>query len=508
MNEGGVYEAKVERSLTHICTDEDVEEMQRVCQDCIVRNSDEKGGTLGIPLLVGVALDLKAKSDADWILYVAFSIPVSGDNNTHPHSRKRTRYGQRIQFPLVSFGHTLAQAFDKYDTDNQNQNSYKVCFVADASSGLGSRVLHQVFQTLQNYEETSVVLAQELAWLSTLAHLLSQRKISRRDMERILYGLLRWTIHSLLGGTSVSASASKSDGHGIGQEEESTTQRTVLVVLPGQSCTAALWPLLQSLFPNQQFMVTHDSCIPSIQRGILLRSKKTRDDSAQTPAVPLYCSSWVEADLHVTAMPRHISATIPMTLLKQPTSSIGGESNAAADGGGGGTSGWSVSQHMSQFSSNQVDTLEAWMTSLDTLLPKVADTEQEEKDQDKTTTAMSNPPLWVRVGIPRLNEKDTSARTKRQQLLNKTPNLLGDESEASLKEVLFHVLGLDSSPPPNPTSATGLPPPLSQEVMDAAKSVLTDIKTHVVQKERLVEKTLTKKNQLAMEQSVFELIGV
>ena len=43
MNEGGVYEAKVERSLTHICTDEDVEEMQRVCQDCIVRNSDEKG---------------------------------------------------------------------------------------------------------------------------------------------------------------------------------------------------------------------------------------------------------------------------------------------------------------------------------------------------------------------------------------------------------------------------------------------------------------------------------
>lgn len=442
INEGGIYQADVERKITDFVRDE--EEIAEIVKTNILTNTCSNGHVMGAPLIVGISVDLTSKQVGEWFIYLAFSIPPPSITTATAIEDKGeqgpppvTRYGQRIQFPLLPFGKALADAFDEWDEQGNNNISYDVCFVADASSGLGSRVLGQVFDHMS--KSTGLVVFKELAWMSTLAHLVTQRKISSKDMERILLGLVRLTAHS------------------IAQETQTTKSQTMVFLLPGQSCTAALWPLLQTVFPNQRHVLTYDGCIDSIQRGILLRnttrSKKKRNRHNQQQH-----SQWVDSDLHITAMPRNISATTPISLLKRiPDMAI----------------------HMTQLNANQVDTLEAWMSSVDTFF-KI----QEEVQNRTTSSPSSYPPFVCHVGVQR------NANERTNHLFGKEPSLLDHSDDESLKHLLQHVMGSESS--------------IQEEVFDAAKSILSDIRVQVLEEEcNAVE--IKDKEQVAIEHCVSQL---
>jgi len=93
------------------------------------------------PWIIGMATDLSGNSHSshEWYLYLAF--PVAG--KTVDGHDKAIQFGRRVQTPLVKFGMKLADAFEYQLTSNA------LCFVADASSGLGSHIIGTVAEKCQ-----------------------------------------------------------------------------------------------------------------------------------------------------------------------------------------------------------------------------------------------------------------------------------------------------------------------------------------------------------------------
>ena len=259
VNERNNFEARVEREVTELILQEDP--IKTLVGDIA------KSETCAIaPIIVGISKDLTIPKN-EWYVYLAFpqlnSFQADGINH---------RYNRRVQVPLVHFCRTLAMAFEEESTNN------KLCFIADASSSLSSKVFSEIFTKCQ--AELEIPIIQEPAWMITVALLLRRKAISMEETEKVLFALCRLELLRL-------QLLNK-----IGKEHE-----TVVFILPGQSCTKSLLSILQKLFPGERHVFAYDGCVSSVHRGLALLKHSRQNHSSQDK---------------VTAMPRQTTAAIPL----------------------------------------------------------------------------------------------------------------------------------------------------------------------------------------------------
>jgi hypothetical protein len=126
----GHYNPKLEVNAWEIYSSKDVDDMQSIISDII-------DVTKPSPVIVAMEQDLIDEVDPDtYHLFLAFpSTPSKGSDAV-----TNTTYPRKVRVPLVLFCELLATAFDGQIT------STALCFIADASSGLGSEMLTTVIQ--------------------------------------------------------------------------------------------------------------------------------------------------------------------------------------------------------------------------------------------------------------------------------------------------------------------------------------------------------------------------
>mmetsp|Transcript_8201 Transcript_8201/g.12343 ORF Transcript_8201/g.12343 Transcript_8201/m.12343 type:complete len:551 (-) Transcript_8201:147-1799(-) len=211
-----------------------------------------------------------------------------------------------VELPLVEFGLKLADAFENQLT------STTLCFIADASSGLGSDMLGQIVTGC----DAGLVLIKEPAWMSMLADSIARKVISdkptSKNLKKIVFGLCRlaaWEVRNDVG-----------------------VNRTIVFTLPGQSSTASLLPSLQAAFPCERHVFVYDGCIDSTARA--LRNIRLKRHGVDDNSIPL-------------SMSRVVGAAIPITPL---------------------TSVPKMKTLLKPFSYNQAGAIEAWFSSVDAFL--------------------------------------------------------------------------------------------------------------------------------------------
>jgi len=264
VNEGNDFQSSVERNITEFILT--VDQIKKLVKD-ICDKQNESAPVSVAPIIVGISKDLNIAKD-QWYIHLAFPEPDSRQADGSP------RYNRRVQVPIVAFCKELGTMFESMLT------SYAMCFVADASSSLSSHVFSTIFTKCQS--ELQIPIIQEPAWMVTMALLIRRKAILMEDAERILFSLCR--LESL----RLQLQGKKGQKH-----------KTVLFILPGQGCTKILLPMLQSLFPCERHVFAYDGCAASVQRGLMHLKK---GHASQLP---------------VTAMPRSITATIPLfTMMK------------------------------------------------------------------------------------------------------------------------------------------------------------------------------------------------
>mmetsp|Transcript_235 Transcript_235/g.364 ORF Transcript_235/g.364 Transcript_235/m.364 type:complete len:575 (+) Transcript_235:51-1775(+) len=368
VNSGQYYESAAEVSITELLFSED--EMQTLVDQIL-------DGECGTPIIVGISVDMDSTDFTEWYLRLAF--PEKGQENNICDGN--IQYVKRVQTPLIKFAKKLAAAFENKLT------STALCFIADASSGLATGVLEELIENCQ----AGLALVKEPAWMTTLAHISQQKRISQSNLELVLFGLCRLDAWA--------------------QRHNSQFGKTVVFTLPGQSCTSNILPALLKVFPCERHVFAYDSCVDSISRAKYLRSKKIQSTYR--------INSKVSATQQPTSMPRYITATTPISRslykIKKLTSNL------------------------SKLPHHHADTLQAWMSSVDTFLSL--------KEKESTNGYM---PFVCRMGF----------------LMNQTGRLGNgdtDVSELAMINVLQYITGSRSRP-------------LKEEVLDAAKSTLLDIK--------------------------------
>lgn len=371
----------------------------------LVQNEDDMDGLVTeimagrnpTPLIVGITVDLipEDRDSTEWLLHLAFPQECP-DGNIQGYERI-------VKTPLVKFTIKLAHKFE------EKLNSNTLCFVADASSGFGTHVLGKIVEHCQ----AGLVLVKEPAWMTTLAYLAEQNLIAEAKMELVIFGLCRlnaWAERKILGDS-----------------------RTVVFTLPGQSCTAALLPFLQRVFPCERHVFTYDSCTDSVARGLFLRRHNH---------IPL--DNLNEGHFLPIAMPRAITATTPISSLHNLKD---------------------YRKSLAKLPYNQADTIEAWMSSVDTFLTI--------KSEESTNGYY---PFVCRMGF----------LTSQIGLLG---NVETDLSDLALINVLQYITGSRSRV-------------MRKEVVDAAKSALLDARNC------LPGDTLRKDDRLAIEACVFVNKGI
>ena len=126
----GAYDPKMESTVWEKLTKADTTEMEEIIAEIL----DAKKPT---PVIVAVEQDLEDERDPNtYHLFLAFPSLSSEDNVATPGPPKF--YPRRVRVPLIVFCEMLATAFEGQMT------STALCFVADASSGLGSEMLTTV----------------------------------------------------------------------------------------------------------------------------------------------------------------------------------------------------------------------------------------------------------------------------------------------------------------------------------------------------------------------------
>ncbi|KAL7520991.1 hypothetical protein ACHAWX_005683 [Stephanocyclus meneghinianus] len=257
------------------------------------------------PVIVAIEQDAADAIDPnEYYLFLAFP---TGEGVTTPDAPGLYR---RVRVPLVAFCEGMAKGFDGQMT------STALCFVADASSGLGSEILTSVVEACDN----GVATISNPSWMFSLALLISKKthNIAKDQFERIVFALCRldaWRVRESVG-----------------------ANRTVLFTLPGQASVPLLLPIIQKVFVHERHVFVYDGCCHSVAMGTALRQE--------------YGSSYRQTAAReewnlVSATPRVISSTHPIAPLKHNRE---------------------LPDALAKLNSVQASIVEAWMASVDTFL--------------------------------------------------------------------------------------------------------------------------------------------
>jgi len=396
VNGGEIYEAESERCITDIVWED--HHVDQLVNDILTNGhtgaTDNAGDNAAdnagdndkclTPLIVGISLDLSHKSVGqaqDWYLYLAYpQIDTMG----------RCSYGRRVQTPLVKFGTKLAIAYQSQShshshshsqsdpinknsstttTSNPTRAKTDLCFLADATSGLGTHILTKFFET---YHHSAVkYLIKEPAWMATFAYLIQVKTFkshSHGTTAAILYGLTRLQLSAALEQDTwdqqTTASKQMTNNTTTNTTNTTNTNKKAIITLPGQSCTTTLLPLLQQMFQHETFLFCHDTCINAVLTGILLQTNIGKQNKHAHSA-----NDTPDTVATITSMPRHVSATIPISLLRNAPTFI----NALAT-----------------LPAKHADIVEAWITSVDSFLSlSHLDGEHQQKQMGKRPSLCS-----------------------------------------------------------------------------------------------------------------------
>lgn len=299
VNEGNNFEASAEKSVTELILNDS--SIQRIVDEIVHEQKDTKNVA---PLIVAIAKDLTIPKNQ---LYAYLAYPETGSYQADGIS---PRYNRRVQVPLVAFCTKLASAFEKKLTSNT------LCFIADASSSLSSEFLSKLFTNCQR--QLGIPLVQEPAWMTTTALLTRQKVLSEDETERILFAFCRLEAYKL------------ELENKVGKQH-----KTVVFILPGQSSTKAMLPILQNKFPCERHVFAYDGCVSSVQRAMMLLKQRKQET--------LY-----NATFPISTMSRSISSTIPIILMQNILEKL--------------------PSLLTSLSNDMAGAVEAWISSVDTLI--------------------------------------------------------------------------------------------------------------------------------------------
>lgn len=290
-----MIEARVEKEVIDVLLRE--EEIKELAEDICNMNSNDQCAP---PIIVGISRDLTIAKN-QWYVFLAYP-----DMTSLQSDGIGKRYRRRVQVPIVEFCEELAKQFERKIT------SVALCFVADASSSLSSKLFVNILRECR--KEFEIPTVQEPAWMFTMALLMRKKSISPEICEKILYSLCRLESYRYeLAGM-------------IGKRH-----RTVAFILPGMGCTKVILPVLQKLFPCERHIFAYDGCISSVHRSLFLNNGGAKND-----------------ELPVTATPRGVSSSVPLAPLMKDLPSI--------------------PTLLSKLDNKTAGVVEAWMSSVDTLI--------------------------------------------------------------------------------------------------------------------------------------------
>jgi len=365
----GVFDPKMDKMMWEIMYLNDHEvEIDQLVVDIL----DAKKAT---PVIVAMEQDLEDERNTnEYHLYLAF--PPSTENLEDVSTPAKPGLFRRVRVPLVAFCEKLAKAFEGQMT------STTLCFVADASCGLGSEILTNVVKDCGH----GVATISNPCWMTALSLLLSKKhtcSITPEQFERIAFSLCRLEAHR------VRSSIGK-------------TSRTVVFTLPGQACTPLLLPLVQKVFVHERHVFVYDGCCHSVEMGLALRKKYGSSYRQKPEKEEWEC---------VSATPQVISATFPMAPLKHNKE---------------------LTETLSKLKGDQASIVEAWMASVDTFL----DMKAKEKKNFYTPFVCRMGFLMARSGIGNGDGTDKSGLA----LKNVLQYITGSRSRALSEEVINKAL--------------------------------------------------------------------
>eukprot|EP00571_Detonula_confervacea_P004472 CAMPEP_0172325472 /NCGR_PEP_ID=MMETSP1058-20130122/54113_1 /TAXON_ID=83371 /ORGANISM="Detonula confervacea, Strain CCMP 353" /LENGTH=578 /DNA_ID=CAMNT_0013042023 /DNA_START=146 /DNA_END=1879 /DNA_ORIENTATION=- len=364
----GYYDPKMDLSSTwEKITKNDTTEMEEIIAEIL----DVKKPS---PVIVAMEQDLLDDHDPNtFYLFLAFPPRSSGGGVATPGPPKLYR---RVQLPLVVFCEELAKAFEGQMT------STALCFVVDASSGLGSETL----TTVVKQSNHGVATISNPAWMTSLALLVSKinktHYITTQQFERIIFSLCRldaWRVRDSIG-----------------------TSRTVLFSLPGQACVPLLLPLIQKVFVHERHVFVYDGCCHSVEMGMALRNQYGSSYRQQAAK-----EEWEE----VSASPKVITSTFSMAPLRFNRELPGTLAN---------------------LNGVQASIVESWMASVDVFL----DMKSKEKKNFYTPFVCRMGFLMKRSGIGNGDGRDMSELA----LKNVLEYITGSKSRALPDEVMTKAL--------------------------------------------------------------------
>ena len=303
INNGNFYEWAEEKKITDLVTS--YEGLQNLVEE-IVANTRQT------PLIVGISKDLTLAKVDEWYIHLAFPIKSSKEDEDGSDDYTLRQYGRRVQVPLEKFGRILASKFEK------ESPNFDFCFIADASSSLGSQVVGEVIQ----HSKFGIPLIQEPAWIYTLAFLIQIKAVESEAMEKVLFALFHLSAQGV--------------AHIVGSK-----YNTIAMTLPGQASTASLMSLMPQIFPSARYVLLYDDCDVSVMRSQkLCNSKKYDINSRKKDPKHVIPKNMIPE----TVMAHDLSSSIPIQLLQVKQLTI----------------------ELASLRHNIAGTVEAWMSSINT----------------------------------------------------------------------------------------------------------------------------------------------
>jgi len=153
-----------------------------------------------------------------------------------------------VRVPLNLFCKLLSMQFERV------VSSESMCFVADASAGLGPTLLTKCLQA-----STDVAILTP-TWMIALAYLIEKNSVSNENIDKVVFALCRMEVKR------------------VKDLKQITNSRTVVFNLPGQAAVPALLPVLQRVFPCERHLFVYDVCRMSVARSVAL-AKNTKEKS-------------------------------------------------------------------------------------------------------------------------------------------------------------------------------------------------------------------------------------
>ena len=289
INDGSFYDWKEEKKITDLILNDD--EIQTLVKEIVIDSKSSTNETTNpedydeddnineefqkTPAIVGIAKDLTLNKADEW--YITLAFPVKSQKTLDDGTKGKIYYGRRVQVPLEKFGTYLALEFER------KKSNTGLCFIADASSSLGSNVLGNVIK----HSQCKIPVIHEPAWMFMLAFIIQRKALSREATQKVIYSLVKLNAQAV--------------GHEVGE-----TYNTVVFTLPGQSCSAALLPFLQRAFPTERHVFAYDGCFDSVERALSLSKHKHSHYDKGNKNKSIY-------SIPESSMPRFISSSIPLT---------------------------------------------------------------------------------------------------------------------------------------------------------------------------------------------------